>query len=153
MMSLFEIIKRMPAHGMHKAVVSQEMTFLDWLHHPLGGVADANRQVRQIAGAMDRLTGPDDDPAPEKLLSQAREALEGFAFFGIHEHYSESISVLFRTFGWDPPQTVPRLNPTPAENLKDRLGAKELTAVRQLTELDETLYHFARDHFVRRNRP
>ena len=52
-MSHYEIIKRMPNHKLHDEVTVGGMTFLDYLHDPRGGIADRDRQVRQIAGVMD----------------------------------------------------------------------------------------------------
>ncbi len=143
-MSHYEIIKRMPNHKLHDEVTVGGMTFLDYLHDPRGGIADRDRQVRQIAGVMD--AAPDAPyPPPEgaDLLELACERLEDFAFFGIHELYSESIDLLAHTFGREVPAEIPKRNATTSRNHAGELLPDELEAARALNRLDLDLYRFA----------
>ncbi len=150
-MSQYEIIKRMPKHFLHDAVESGAMSFLDWLLDPRGGEVERDRQVRQVSGTMDGDPGGAGAGASPDIQSRiACERLEDFAFFGIHERFTESIEALHRTFGWDPPADVPRLNPTPVENHRGRLTTPERDAVEALTRLDARLYRYARRLFRRR---
>jgi hypothetical protein len=150
-MSHFEILKHTPRNPLHEAVISGEMSFLDWLRHPQGGTIDRDRHVRQIAGALDGTpNGPHGPLTGTALLDFACQALSEFAYFGIHEHFVRSIQALHETFGWDSPAEIPHLNPTSAMNHPDALSPLELRETQRLTELDMELYRFAHDLFARR---
>lgn len=142
-MSYYQFLRRIPRHPLHSLAMGT--TFLEFLQHPDGGPPEADRQTRQIAGAVDRAArGAADPPRGAALLELAKERLVDFAFLGLRERFEESVRLLEHTFGWEPEHRIPELNPSGATNHILRLGARELETARELNRLDLELVRFAR---------
>jgi hypothetical protein len=135
MMSYYRILQRMPDHPLHD--LAMRSTYLEFLRHPDGGRADADRQTRQLAGAVDGAATGD-------LLERAKERLETMAFFGLRERFEDSVRRLEATFGWEPMDPVPHLNATGDTNHRLALDARELELTQELNRMDLELYRFAR---------
>ncbi|HMB68608.1 MAG TPA: sulfotransferase family 2 domain-containing protein [bacterium] len=135
-MSTYRILQQLPHHPLHG--LAMRSTFLEFLQHPDGGRADADRQTRQLAGALDgNASGPD-------LLDRAKERLESLAFFGLRERFEDSVRLLEATFGWEPVEPVPHLNATGDTNHRLALDARELELTQERNRMDLELYRFAR---------
>jgi hypothetical protein len=145
-MSWHEILKKMPEHPLHHAACT--MTFLEFLG-TREAAAEANRQTRQIAGAMDVPSGRS-LPSGGTLLDLARECLADFAFFGLRERYEDSLRLLAHTFAWKPFPKPPVLNASGAVNHRLRLGPRELELVQERNVLDLELWSYARRLFRER---
>jgi hypothetical protein len=142
-MSYHRILRRMPRHPLH--ALAMNGTFLDFLRHPDGGRADADRQTRQLAGAVDGTPHGRGGPlSGSALLELAEERLGEIAFFGLRERFEESVRLLERTFGWEPAAPVPHVNASGATNHRLALDALELEAAEELNRLDLELYRRAR---------
>jgi hypothetical protein len=145
-MSWYAILKKMPEHALHRAACT--MTFAEFLRTP-EAAAEANRQTRQVAGAMDAPAGQS-APSGGTLLDLARESLSDFAFFGLRERYEASLRLLAHTFRWTPFPSPPVLNPSGAVNHRLRLGPRELELVQERNVLDLELWSYARRLFRER---
>lgn len=84
------------------------------------------------------------------LLDLARKRLESFAFFGITERMRDSMSLLAYTLDFFPDFTVPRLNTSSSRTGIGELSEDELSAIRELTALDQELYVWACQLFEER---
>jgi hypothetical protein len=149
MKSRYESARRTRQHPLRPALAAG-MTFREWLRHPDGGVAEADRAVRQIAGVGHRVAAPGERIDRWGVLEIARERLDGFAFFGILERFDESVRLLADAFGWESFDRVPHLARSATDNHRLRLDARELELVHEMTELDAELYEHATRSFRER---
>jgi hypothetical protein len=142
-MSWYESLKKVPEHPLHRAACT--MTFLEFLRTP-EATTEANRQTRQIAGAVEARAGRS-LPSGGTLLDLARECLADFGYFGLRERCDDSARLLAHTFYWEPFLDIPTRNPSGATNHRLRLGARELELAQEQNTLDLELYAFARRLF------
>jgi hypothetical protein len=147
--SHYEILKQMPKNPFHERIVGGDLSLREYLDHPEGGRLDENRQVRQVAGAMDGPTPPG-GWTDEALLATAYENLDEFAFFGIRERYDDSLALLAATFGWDLPRVVPHLNASGARTAADHVDDDLRAWIEERNALDVTFYAHARKRFRER---
>lgn len=82
------------------------------------------------------------DPA---LLERAIQRLDQCAFVGVQDRFDESMRLLAYTFGWLPPATSPRVNVR--RSAREELSQATLDRIRELTQLDQTLYERACEQF------
>lgn len=142
-MSYYRMLRRTPRHPLHALACGS--TLREFLEHPDGGGADADRQTHELAGAVDGApAGPGGSLRGAALLELARERLEELAFFGLRERFEESVRLLEATFGWEPTHPLPHLNSSGATNHPLRLDARELELAQERNRLDLELYRFAR---------
>lgn len=106
-----------------------------------------NPQTRWVAGAFEPTVDSFDGGAKEvnkltdpSLLRQAKTNLRNFAFVGVVEQLSESLSAMSAQFLWNPPNHIPRAN----EGYYEKATSPEIReAVSSLVELDMELYEEA----------
>lgn len=110
-----------------------------------------NAQTRQIATQLyfdptlpeERASYPPD----AELLERAKTHLDQWPFFGITEHFQESVALLFYVFGWYPDLSYPSLNQSPNSLEPADLSPEAIAEIRARTQLDAALYHYAKAAF------
>jgi hypothetical protein len=108
-----------------------------------------NYSVRLLAGVGHELPF---GAITKEHLRQARENLsDRFAAFGLYEYLPQSIGFFCEAAGMDPVD-VGRANVRPASQTAEQLRAEDIAAVARHNALDEELYDYARDEFLRRCR-
>jgi hypothetical protein len=108
-----------------------------------------NYSVRLLAGVGHELQFGE---ITKDHLRRARENLhDRFAAFGLYEYLPQSIRFFCEAAGLDPVD-VGRANVRPASQTADQIRAEDIAAVVRHNALDEELYDYARDEFLRRCR-
>jgi len=118
------------------------------LDDPVFGAVLTNYQTRYlVADAKQGLVG---NVKEENLLAIAKAYLGGLTYFGLLEHYQESIDLLCFLFKWPPPHHQPRLNAGGGDK-KYVLPVESRKKLEAMLDLDLELYRFAEDLFFRRH--
>jgi len=78
-------------------------------------------------------------PDPE-LLEFAKRRVEEFRFVGLVERFEESVAQLMQSLGWDPPDSIPRLNQAPRRAQDYEISDEAHDEMLRLTEVDRALY-------------
>jgi hypothetical protein len=102
-----------------------------------------NAQTRMLAGEH----GAEPSSAS---LEKARQNLAECEFIGLTERIPESMSLLCRTMGWPPTDTLPQVNVTDGRPSCDELDLHTRQLLWEWTRLDQELYSFAESLFDRR---
>jgi SAM-dependent methyltransferase len=84
------------------------------------------------------------------LLRLAKERLESFAWFGITDHFEDSLKLLTHTFGWPPLVEYDIQNTAPTQLRVDSISPHTISILKWLTELDQQLFAYAQQLFDRR---
>lgn len=147
--SLYEDIRRVPEHRLHGVVTGKGLSVKEVLESPGEDERLNNRQVRQIAGAIEG-KGALGGLSETKLLEIAKAHLDGFAFFGLTERFRESMLLLRYTFGWRVGATEERRNAMPGSWARARLSDQDLAAIVARNQLDIELYRYAAERFAER---
>jgi len=88
-------------------------------------------------------------PSDKKLLENAKQRLEQFAYFGLVERFEESLFLLYYTFGWKPNKSIWKMMITGKTNKND-VSIETLSAIKNCVNLDFELYKFAEKLFQSR---
>lgn len=83
----------------------------------------------------------------EQLLHSAKVALERFACICITENFSQSLTLLGRTFGWHLNRYIMPENQNPQKIRSSDLSSKETALLHELNTVDMQLYHEAQSIF------
>ena len=148
-MSLYEDIRRVPTHRLHQVVAEKQLSVREVLEYP--GEEDRldNRQVRQIAGAIEGKAAVQ-GLREESLLEVAKAHLDEFAFVGLTERFRESLTLLRYAFGWRLVGSEERLNSMPESWVRARVSEEDLDAIVAHNRLDMELYRYAAERFAER---
>ena len=128
---------------------AKELSFKDFLRSDIRRVVwwTENTHVYQIADTVHTKKRKKPD---RWKLDVAKEHLESFAFFGLSEHFDDSVALLTDTFGWPPQGGAPNLNVTAGGRDERELDDETRALIEARVGLDIELYDFARELFERR---
>jgi hypothetical protein len=147
--SLYEHIKRVPAHRLHREVVMKNLTLMEFSYYePVQNII-SNRQVNQLVGAIQ---GDAKELSDRAKLEIARVRLDEFGFFGLTEHFEDSIRLLCHTFGWKPITDYDILNVAPQTSRPSDLDDDVVNLLERINQLDLELYRYAEKLFRTRLR-
>lgn len=168
--SYYESVCRQPYDFFHQVVVSQAMSFADFIRSPDTRYTVANLQTRSLVLDVDvrspqirarnrhattpcGLDGITEmtllDMPDDELLAIAKQRLDEFAFVGLVEHFQDSMLLLSYIFGWYPFEPVERLNTAPQRRRQADVPPDILDEARELNRLDMELYDYATHLFKR----
>ena len=148
-LSLFEHIRRMPEHRLHRAVVERKLSLEEVLEYPGEEERLNNRQVRQIVGAIEGREAFEGVPGAQ-LVEIAKKRLEEFAFFGLTERFRESVTLLSYTFGCRPVTRYDVLNAVPPSWTRAAISDADMEAILRHNRLDLELHRHAVERFEAR---
>lgn len=92
-----------------------------------------NLQTKYLAGGIEN-------------LEQAISNLKTFAFFGITEMFTESLTLMKKTFGWDNIQYT-KENVNEKRQKRETLPNETIEKIKRANFLDVQLYDWAKEHF------
>ena len=138
--SLFNHIKNVPQHPLHKVVASKGMDIHSFATSDLTGEID-NDQVRRIAGS-------DAEVMSDADLTRAIENLDrSFSFVGVSEEYDLSLVLLRRHFpSWDVRYVARNIGRADIGS-SHRAYEKTLENIERRNRLDAELYRYVRARF------
>jgi hypothetical protein len=138
--SLYEHIRRIEHHPLHKEITSKGMGLKEFVESPDYWREVEDGQVRRLVGWRERghagLTRTD-------ILMIARYRLAEVAFFGIYERLEESLDLLAYTLGWEPWGEVPVLNPSDRSDAAWAVAEDVRQSIEEHNRLDRELYSLA----------
>lgn len=102
------------------------------------GLAPGNRPPAPAGAAKDP-----ESMSAEELLERAKSRLDGFAFVGVTSRLDESVASLMRTFGWPPPDDVPKLNAAPRSVASQEISERARHRIEELNQVDAAVYEHA----------
>jgi hypothetical protein len=94
----------------------------------------------------------DIDMTQTEMQRLSLERMHECDFVGITEHYDDSFKQLCMQYKWLPPRESARINVTPGRIKRADLSSQTLDRVRELNQLDVTLYQEATTLFADRTR-
>jgi hypothetical protein len=166
-LSLYDYVRREPAHFQHTEVSSLSNGIRDFVQSPellvpsfqVGALSRDIDIAQTIAGAPSaQQEGTNEDiillremfrrPITNEDLLVACQRLADFAFVGITEYFDESVRLMTRKFGWPQPHYEP-LNVAPGRMRREDVPADVLKEIIRTHEPEFELYEFAKSLFLR----
>jgi hypothetical protein len=169
-LSTYKFVLREPGTRVHKLVMSENMSFSDFIQHPKTRSRISNKQTRNLSFILDEAPIEDAleryaesrehvDQWLEKYriplsdwesMEQAKETLMSCAFFGLVERFDESMALMTYTFGWAPIGTVEKLRAATTPEEVQALPEEALALLNECNEMDTELYAYAEKVFSQR---
>jgi hypothetical protein len=143
--SFYYYRKRSPQESDYREINEKKISLEQYVLSGMAKETD-NGMVRRISGAGMKTTFGE---CTEEMLEQAKRNVENcFAVVGLQEMFPESLALLQRTFGW---HEVPYKdsNITPDRPARDALPAETVQLIGKYNRLDQELYQWARERFLR----
>ncbi|MFH1845155.1 MAG: sulfotransferase [bacterium] len=131
-------ILRSPEHYLHEQVTGDNLSVADFATAGLAPELD-NGQLRYVAGLSELPVG---QCTPDHLELARRHLERYFAVTGLVERFDESIVLMKRILGWQPPLYLPT-NIDRRRNDREPLTAEARAAIRDANRLDYEFYRFA----------
>lgn len=151
--SEYRYILRNPNSPIHERLVSRRMTLMEFVCEPMFSGWVVNRQARVLFGGYPGFPFHNDAKktlSEEAILHVTLDRIEQFALVGVTERFEESVKLLSETFGWTPPDSIPRLNVTPEWNKQGEVTQEVIEAIKERTRIDRELHKRAVEVLDRR---
>lgn len=143
--SAYYHIQRERTHPLHHTLVSNNMSFQDYLTSGVATAEVQSGQTRIISGikGVDWVTGA--GPLSQDVLEQAQNNLEHyFSLVGLTERFDESLLLLKKLLGWSYFNILYRkLNVAPWRPSQKEMPQDVLEILKEYNELDLKLCQFA----------
>lgn len=163
-LSTYEFVKREPNTKVHQLLKDQNMTFTDFMQHPVTASLVKNRMIRNISFDF-----VEDSAAQEVFLSaetitylqniinnqkasitdaerlvRSKKFIDACSWFGMLERFDESMQLLCYSMAWPPIGQSQKLN---TYKKKPKLTAAEQKALELINAEDLALYEYASEIF------
>lgn len=145
--SLYGYVRDNPEHRFHRELINSNLTLGQFIQRPEPRKIVSNEQVRMLVGLRRREAAHLSNRA---MLEMAMMRLDEFAFFGLVEHFIESLKLLQFTFDWPPFEDIGALNKARTNSGSPKYEQSDLDDIRDSNELDMALYSYAKQLFAAR---
>jgi hypothetical protein len=140
--STYHHILRDPTHRLYEIVTGGNLSLLQFARHTAAQRLH-NQMIARLASGAEHL-----DEQTQLDIAQAR--LFEMPFFGLTEHFAESVRLLAYTFDWQIASPDLHLNAAPRQQTQSEPADEAIEVIRAANSLDIKLYQFAASLFKSR---
>jgi hypothetical protein len=165
--STYQYIKRESKTNVHDFVISQGLSFDEFLTHDRTRNLVSNRLIKSVLMSLGAELNAEDLTMTaenyksykkqwnkkkklltnQQLLDKAKAYIEGFLWFGLIDYFDASLQMLCYQMCWPPLGVTQKLN---SHNQSTAITAASKIKVKELNSLDFELYEFVEQAFKKR---
>ncbi|MEZ5472858.1 MAG: hypothetical protein R3E90_13890 [Marinicella sp.] len=159
-LSTYEFVKRESNTKVHQLVKEKNMSFAQFMQHPMTAPLVKNRMIRNISfdfvedpAAQEVFLSAETIEYLQSIIEKQRAPISDFerlrraqkfiglsCWFGLLERFDDSMQLLCYTMGWPPIGASQKLN---THDRKQKLSSQEQSVLEQANAEDLSLYQYA----------